>query len=247
MAAVGPDGGERRAPDRHAAQPDLRLRADDPRGEGAALARDAPAGDRAGADRQGHRRSCGRCSTTRAGRRRRRRPTSASCVRRVCDVARPKLEAPGVRLELSVAPVPPVMADARAARAGAAEPGDQRPRRDAARRRDGDHRRAAPAGAACASRSRTPASGSTPDLLPRDLRAVGDDEGGRARHRARPEHHARRGGRPRRHDRREERGGRRARCSRWSCRRAGRCRRCRRAECESPNRQVVDSPNRKTS
>ena len=32
-------------------------------------------------------------------------------VQRVCDVARPKLEAASVRLELSIAPVPPVMAD----------------------------------------------------------------------------------------------------------------------------------------
>jgi signal transduction histidine kinase len=33
-------------------------------------------------------------------------------LQRVCDVARPRLEAGAVRLELSVAPVPPVMADA---------------------------------------------------------------------------------------------------------------------------------------
>ena len=36
----------------------------------------------------------------------------ADLVRRVCEVARPKLDALGVRLEVAVAPVPPVMADA---------------------------------------------------------------------------------------------------------------------------------------
>jgi signal transduction histidine kinase len=47
-----------------------------------------------------------------------RRPTAreptdiGQLVRRVCDVARPKLEASGVRLELSMSAAPPVMADA---------------------------------------------------------------------------------------------------------------------------------------
>ena len=132
----------------------------------------------------------------------------AELLRRVCDVARPKLDALGVRLDLSAEAVPPVMADAvqlelallnlvtnslDAMSSGgvmsiSARERRRRPRPDpGGGHRDGHRARAAAP----------------------DLRAVGDHQGGRPRHRPRPQHHARRAGEPRRHDHGDERGGRR--------------------------------------
>ena len=102
--------------------------------EGADVARDAAARDRAGADREGHvdraHDARSRAAADAEGADRHRRAAFSACATSRGRSSRP----PACASSSSVAPVPPVMADARAARAGAAEPRDQQPRRDAARR-----------------------------------------------------------------------------------------------------------------
>ena len=116
---------------------------------------------------------------------------STRCLTRIGDAMRGRLASGGVTLDLQRRGAARERGRRRsAAGARAAEPGDQRARRDA-RRRHADARRRPTPTAASGSRCATPDRAS-PDVLPRIFRAVGHDQVGRPGHRPGPEHHARR-------------------------------------------------------
>ncbi len=130
----------------------------------------------------------------------------ADLLRRVADVARPKFESQGVALDLRLAEVPPVMADA--AQLELALLNLVANSLDATARGGVVSIALAPtADGRVRIEVTDTGTGNRGGAVAAHLRSVGDDEGGRPRDRPRAEHHPGRGGGPWRHHHRDERTG----------------------------------------